>query len=133
MANCCHSGGIIEGATEIIGSSTVDTKQYSTEIQAIINERIYSERPLGIALTACQSFESAYTSLRLKCSYFTLALVKALEETMGDITNLDLIQSISEKIVGMRTSSIDSTKEQHPGLYCSEDQANHKFLEPPHW
>jgi hypothetical protein len=54
MANCCHSGGIVESLKEIVGSSVVGPENYSEKIQEWLAKN-KTTRPMATCFTACQS------------------------------------------------------------------------------
>jgi hypothetical protein len=129
MANCCHSGGIVESLKEIVGSSVVGPENYSEKIQEWLAKN-KTTRPMATCFTACQSNESAYYNHKLRRSYFTYAFEKVLTEKNGPILNIELFNLISKEVFDMR-KHVGDKKPQTPGLYCENDRANHTFLEPP--
>lgn len=126
VADCTASGGLIEGAKEILGHST---KTPVTDKTLLTNQTweptLGTGRPLGILLSACQNDEDARAAVnfnRLESgSFFTDALLIVIQETKGNVSNWNLVKTIRHMFQTMQWK-------QTPGLYCDESQVDLNFL-----
>ncbi|XP_045810042.1 metacaspase-5-like [Trifolium pratense] len=130
MADCCCSGALLEGATEIFGSST--QFPVTDKIPAPMTEHLDLKRvdlsncrKLGILFSACQSFETTggkYCDVKRKqVAYFTDTVIAIINKFGVNISNRFLFEKIKEAYV-------EDGKEQSPGLYCDISQVDLLFL-----
>ncbi|XP_058774550.1 metacaspase-8-like [Vicia villosa] len=127
VADCTASGGLIEGAKEILGHSTETPLTNKTSLTSNIWEPTLgtARRPLGILLSACQNDEEARAAINFNrmesACFYTDALLLVIQETKGNVTNWNLVKTITLMFQNMQWKQI-------PGLYCDESQMDLKFL-----
>ncbi|XP_058771969.1 uncharacterized protein LOC131645775 [Vicia villosa] len=127
VADCTASGGLIEGAKEILGHSTETPVTNKIPLTSNIWEPTLgtARRPLGILLSACQTDEEARAAInfnRLESAcFYTDALILVIQETKGNVTNWNLVKTIRHMFRSMQWKQV-------PGLYCDESQVNLNFL-----
>ncbi|PNX72731.1 metacaspase type ii [Trifolium pratense] len=130
ISDCCCSGALLEGATEIFGSSTqfpVTDKIPAPMIEHLDLKRVDLSncRKLGILFSACQSFETTggkYCYVKRKqVAYFTDTVIAIINKFGVNISNRFLFEKIKEAYV-------EDGKEQSPGLYCDISQLDLLFL-----
>lgn len=133
VADCCNSGGLLDETEEIIGFSTRDRdlSEKPRKVKAADLDLSTRTKPhLGILLSSCQSYQSAFGGIdweRLEnCALFTKYLLMVIKETKGDVTYRSLVESIGA-IIYKRLGD----KSPIPGLYCKDIQADLKFLGGP--
>ncbi|KEH41986.1 ICE-like protease (caspase) p20 domain protein [Medicago truncatula] len=131
IIDSCHSGGILEGSREIIGSSN---KQNQTRNEGpkspFMGIGESHGHALGVCMTACQSDEEAFgrvdpnTSEAQAC--FTESIMQITRED-GKNLSYEMVISEARKILSVEPSIPNGAKQQ-PGLYCEDWQKVFKFL-----
>lgn len=84
----------------------------------------------GILLSGCQMNETSadveiMENGRIPCGAFSNAVQMVLKENPGQLSNRDIV-TLARKILNMQHFN-----NQHPCLYCSDDNADAIFLSPP--
>jgi hypothetical protein len=135
VIDCCHSGAMLEGAKEIIGDSTLHptiSKRRAPKNKGYSFGKP-SGRPLGVQVSCCQNYELAYqvyiADLNDWSTFFTHSFLSLIEEKGGNMTNQELVESVTEKMARMYDEKKTPKERRNaPGLYCDEGQKNLKFL-----
>lgn len=131
VADCCKSGGLLEGAKEIVGNSKIGSTVSEKGLKPwnkVCKLGRPTNHPLGIFISSCQANEDCrggFCAERLEhSSFFSQAFLRVIEETRGNVTNLKLVQRITKLL---ENRPIQTT----PGLYCDDNQMNLMFLGSP--
>jgi hypothetical protein len=137
VVDSCRSGGILEGANEVVGQSTRSPSIYvkRAEKDKKFNFGEPTGHPLGIVITACQNHQS---SIQIKFkdkgkktygTFFTKSFLEVIKETNGDVSNLELVQRTGQKMnVLLEAKTYREARAHNPGLYCDDDQKDLIFL-----
>ena len=87
-----------------------------------------TNHPLGIFISSCQANEDCrgdfFEESLEHCSVFIQAFTRVIQETNGEVTNLELVQRITKLLE-------KEPIRQTPGLYCDDNQKSLMFLESP--
>jgi len=131
-----HSGGILEGANEIVGNSNINDRTTTNKgipgpKSPFLGIGKSCGHPLGICFTACQSNEKTIGGEFL--AYFSEAMMEAIIKGGINMSNKKLILEIGN-ILSSQLPGDPQRRKQLPGLYSDISQMDLRFLgtEPPY-
>ncbi|GAU26163.1 hypothetical protein TSUD_353850 [Trifolium subterraneum] len=136
VVDACRSGGILEGAYEVIGDSTKKPSIY-TERAPQYTKFKFGEptgHPLGIVISACQNYQFSkqkkykHKGKTTYGTYFTKSFLEVIKKTRGNISNEELVQQTGHKMNVMLERKYVPAKRHNPGLYCDIEQKDLMFL-----
>ncbi|WJX60737.1 RING-type E3 ubiquitin transferase [Trifolium repens] len=126
IADCSHSGAIVEGANEIFGHST--NKSIDNSIRAPHNECLWklnnpSSRDLGTVITACQNDQvtsNCFVDGKPK-SFFLHTLMLTLDRYGTHISNRSLVERLRSYMAEEKTfnKGLSGDTEKQKGQNCN--------------
>ena len=129
IIDSCHSGGILEGSREIIGSSNKKNQALSVSNEGpkspFMDIGESHGHPLGVCMTACQSHQEAF-GRRDPDTWENQA--RFTEAIMQIITGRDGKERSNEMVIANAVNILSVEPKQEPGLYCEDWQRGFKFL-----
>ncbi|XP_058774528.1 uncharacterized protein LOC131648835 [Vicia villosa] len=126
VAECCNSGGLIEGLFEVIGNSTRSPVFGNKRPERNFGGNgLQNSPPLAVLISSTQSNEGGAIgyndNLKEHKCFLTDAIINIIMQKEGIVTNLELVKEVSRMFE-------EKNLEQSPGLYCNRGKENSYFL-----